>query len=224
MAKFSKIARFIISVIAVLLWGFIPSFASAAEDGVTLGSALRFSAGIASAFLIHEGSHALVAGLTNTDMNWEMGNYNQPIGFTENASSNGKGIAIYSAGLLSQVVGSEIILQSDKIDKNDAFIRGMMAWNILNPILYSLDYWVFRVTNKENQKKYQGDLEGMEHYANEPTAHGFALSMAAIATYQGYRFLQTQSWAPDWLKDNFNGLSLAPLPSGGFIIGYEFTF
>lgn len=100
----------------------------------------------------------------------------------------------------------------------------MMAWNILNPILYSLDYWVFRVTNKESQKKYQGDLEGVEHYANEPTAHGFALSMAAIATYQGYRFLQTQSWAPDWLKKNKSNLSMGPLPSGGFILSYKLAF
>lgn len=219
-----KLNKYLVSSAPFLFFAFMPFLAVAEENGSPYGDVLKFSAGIVTAVLIHEGSHALVAGLTDTHMNWETGSYNQPLGFTESASSNGKGIAVYSAGLLSPIIGSEIVLQSDKIDKNDAFVRGRMAWNILNPILYSLDYWVFRVTNKENQKKYQGDLEGVEHYANEPTAHGFALSMAAIATYQGYRFLQTQSWAPDWLKKNKSNLSMGPLPSGGFILSYKLAF
>ena len=103
-------------------------------------------------------------------------------------------------------------------------MRGMMTWNILNPILYSLDYWVFHSTNKINGNSYQGDLAGIEHYSNKATADGFALAMSAIAVSQGYRFLKTQSWAPDWLKDESRRMSLAPLPSGGFIIGFKFDF
>jgi len=212
------------SAMALLFFGFMPSYAGAAEDGLRLGSALKFSAGIVSAFLIHEGAHALVAGLTNTDMHWETGTLNQPIAFTENANTGSKGFAINSAGLISQAAGTEIILQVDKIDKNDAFVRGMMTWNILNPILYSLDYWIFHSTNKMNGNSYQGDLAGIERYTNKATADGFALSMSAIAVFQGYRFLKTQSWAPDWLKENSRSMSLAPLPSGGFIIGYKFDF
>ena len=222
--KISKMARWIMSAMALLFFGFMPSYASAVEDGITLGSTLKFSAGVVSAFLIHEGSHALVAGLTNTTMHWESGTLNQPIAFSENANSDAKGFAINSAGLISQVAGSEIILQVDKIDKNDAFVRGMMTCNILNPILYSLDYWIFHSTNKINGNSYQGDLAGIEHYSNKATADGFALSMSAIAVFQGYRFLKTQSWAPDWLKENSRSMSLAPLPSGGFIIGYKFDF
>jgi len=207
-----------------LVFAFIPPLASAEENDLTYISILKFSAGIVTASLIHEGSHALIAGLTNTHMSWKGGTYNQPIGFTTNPSSDAKGVAIYSSGLLSQVIGSEIILQADRIDKNDAFVRGMMAWNIINPILYSLDYWVFRFTNKETQGKYQGDIEGIEHYSNEPTAQGFALAMAAIATYQGYRFLKTQSWAPGWLKGNVHNLNMSPLPSGGLMLTYKWAF
>jgi hypothetical protein len=223
-SKILNIPRYIMSLTAILFLGFIPSYASAVEEGFPLGSALKFSAGIASAFLIHEGSHALVAGLTNTDLHWEMGTFNQPIAFTENANTDSKGFAITSAGLISQAVGAEIILQADKIDKNDAFVRGMMTWNILNPVLYSLDYWIFHSTNKINRYSYQGDLAGIERYSNKSTADGFALSISAIAVFQGYRFLKTQSWAPDWLKDNTRTMSLAPLPSGGVIIGYKFDF
>jgi hypothetical protein len=210
------------SAMAILFLGFIPSYASAEEDGRPFRSALKFSAGIVSAFLIHEGSHAFVARLTNTDITWETGTFNQPIAFIENANTDSKGWAINSAGLISQAAGAEIILQVDKIDKNDAFVRGMMTWNILNPLLYSLDYWVFHSTNKIKSNGYQGDLAGIEHYSNKATADGFALSMSAIAVFQGYRFLKTQSWAPDWLKDDSRSMSLAPLPSGGFIVGYKF--
>jgi len=203
---------------------FKPTFAVAEENRVTYTSILKFSAGVVAAALIHEGSHGLVAGITDTQMHWEIGTYNQPIGFTDKATSNAKGVAIYSAGLISQAIGSEIILRADKIDKNDAFVRGMMTWNILNPILYSLDYWFFHLSNKNVGNTYQGDLKGIEHYSSEPTAHGFALSMSAIAAWQGYRFLKTQSWAADWLKGDSHKVSLAPLASGGFIVTYKFKF
>ena len=78
--------------------------------------------------------------------------------------------------------------------------------------------------NRMNGNSYQGDLAGIERYSNKAAADGFALSMSAIAVFQGYRFLKTQSWAPDWLRENSHGMSLAPLPSGGFIMGYKFDF
>ena len=224
MAKIVKIAGYIIGAAALLLFGLMPSYARAGEGGVTLGSALKFSAGIASGFLIHEGSHALVAQLTDTDMHWEIGTLNQPLAFTFKTDSDWKGFAINSAGFISQAVGAEIILQCDKIDKNDAFVRGMMTWNILNPIFYSLDYWFIHSTNKRNGNGSQGDLEGIELRTSKATADGFALSMSAIAVFQGYRFLKTQSWAPDWIKENFHNINLAPLPSGGLKIEYKFVF
>ena len=198
--------------------------ASAGEKNIAYSSVLKFSAGIVAAFSIHEGAHVLVAGLTNTDMDWELGNYNQPIAFTEHSSSDSKGAAINSAGLISQAIGSEIILQSEKIDKNDAFVRGMMAWNIVNPIMYSLDYWFIRISNQRNGNTYQGDIEGIEYYKNESTANGFALSMSGIACLQGYRFLKTQSWAPDWLKGETHTINFAPLPTGGLMMTYKFVF
>jgi hypothetical protein len=201
-----------------------PTYANAEENVLTIGSVLKYTAGIATSALVHEGSHALVAGLTGTHLDWEAGTYNQPIGFTDHANSDAKGVAIYSAGLLSQAISGEIILDVDKIDKNDAFVRGMMTWNVLNPILYSLDYWVFHVSNQKSGSKYQGDLTGIEHYSNQAVANGFALSMTAIAVFQGYRFIKTQTWAPDWLKSNFNNVNLSPMRSGGFMLTYKSEF
>ena len=223
-AKIQKGIRYVITLIAVIIISCKMTSASASEDGVTRNSALKFYAGIAVAFSIHESGHALVAELTDTDMNWEIGNYNQPFAFTENASSDGKGVAINSAGLLSQAIGGEIILRDDRIDKNDYFIRGMMAWNILNPISYALDYWFFHKTNQQNGNFYQGDISGVEYYADERTANGFALSMAAIAAFQGYRFLKTQTWVPDWLKGESHSVNFVSLTSGGVVMAYKFFF
>ena len=216
--------RKILILIPLIVIPFTVSCTIAAEGGVRCSSVLKFSAGVVAAFSIHEGAHALVAELTDTDMDWELGNYNQPIGFTEHASNDTKGAAINAAGLISQAIGSEIILQVDSIDKNDAFVRGMMAWNIVNPILYALDYWFIHISNQENGKGYQGDIQGIEYYANEPTAHGFALGITSIALFQGYRFLKTQSWAPAWLRGETHSLNFAPQPSGGFLIAYRFVF
>ena len=197
---------------------------SVAEEKITYTATAKFLAGVASAALIHEGAHALVAGITGTHMSWELGNYNQPISFTESADSDSKGVAVYSSGLISQALASEVILDVDKIDKNDAFVRGMMAWNIINPILYALDYWVIHSTNKEDGNTYQGDMKGIEHYSRASTANVFAAGVVAIVAFQGYRFLKTQTWAPDWLKSNIHDLKVAPQPGGGFVMSYEYRF
>ena len=196
----------------------------AAEDAITARSVAKFTAGVLASAAVHETAHALVAAATDTSTTWKIGNYNQPLAFEEKATSNSKAVAIYSAGLIAQLICSEIILDVDSIDKNDAFVRGMMTWNILNPILYSLDYWVFRVSNQQNGNTYQGDLTGIEHYSSEGTAQAFAIGITAIAAFQGYRFLKTQDWAPDWLKAVPDEVNLLPLRSGGAMLTYESRF
>jgi hypothetical protein len=189
-----------------------------------MASMLKYSAGFFSAFMIHEGGHFLAGEATGTNMDWELGNYNQPLVFTEESGSDTDGLIINSAGLVTQAIGAEIILQVDGIDKNDDFIRGMMYWNILNPIFYALDYWFIHITNDETADGYQGDIQGVEHYSDEKTANMFAASMVAIAGIQGYRFLKTQDWAPDWLKDEAQNLNFAPTASGGFSFSYTINF
>jgi hypothetical protein len=151
--------------------------------------------------------------------------YNQPIGFTEYADSDSKGLAINSAGLLAQVLGSEIILQVDSIDKNDAFVRGMMTWNIINPILYAADYWFIRRTNQETSNGgYQGDIQGIEYYSNESKANTFAICMVAVATFQGYRFIKIQSWAPDWMINESYSLNFDLQHDEGFLFTINMKF
>ena len=246
--KSPKIARYIISaVVALLIFVFSPTPARSGlparnasqreaggavagghvkggEEETTYTSVLKFCAGIVAAFSIHEGGHALVGWVTGTDMDWRWGDMNQPLQFTEDADSDADGAAINMAGLISQAIGAEVILQVDKIDKNDAFVQGMMTWNILNPIFYALDYWFCHKTNRIDGNTYEGDLAGVERYTSEPTAHGFALSMVGIAVYQANRFLKTQSWAPDWFKNKSRNINFGPLPSGGLFMTYQIAF
>jgi hypothetical protein len=218
-------ARIAVILAAVVTFvTFLPAPAGADGNDITAMAVAKYAAGIASSMLLHEGAHALVAAATNTHMSWKGGNYNQPIGFTEDASSDAKGVALYSAGLLTQLAASEIILDVDRIDKNDAYVRGMMTWNVLNPILYSLDYWFFRVANKNGGPSYQGDLQGIEHYSSEATAQGFAIGITAIAVFQGYRYLKTQDWAPEWLKGTPDNVTLVPMHSGGAFLAWHCSF
>lgn len=224
--KTSTVSARIAAILAavVILITLAPASAGADGNDITAVAVAKYAAGIASSMLLHEGAHALVAAATNTHMSWKAGNYNQPIGFTEDASSDAKGVALYSAGLLSQLIASEVILDVDKIDKNDAYVRGMMTWNVLNPILYSLDYWFFRVANKNGGTSYQGDIQGIEHYSSEATAQGFAIGITAIAAFQGYRYLKTQDWAPEWLKGTPDNLTLVPTSSGGAFLAWHCRF
>ena len=191
-AKF-KSALLLLVVVHLTSMGLIPrDLIADTRESKTL-ALLKFGTGMITAYALHETGHAVSAGLTGTDIEWGVGTYNQPLGFKENADNDTAGMIVHASGLVTQILSSEVILQSEAIDKNDSFVRGMMAWNIFNPILYALDYWVLRRTNQQYGNCYQGDIEGFEHYTNESSANIFAATMAGLAAYQGYRFIKTQT-------------------------------
>jgi hypothetical protein len=220
--------RFLAWLLIFTLWiaccPALPAHAHGGSEEPRTLTVLKFATGILSAYALHETGHALAASLTDTDLEWGVGTYNQPLGFTERAQHNGDGMLVHASGLLVQVASSEVILQSDSIDKNDSFVRGMMFWNIVNPIVYSLDYWIFKRTNKEDDNHYQGDLKGLEHYSNQPTANGYATVMTGLAIYQGYRFLKLQKWAPDWITSSSARLNFQPAGSNGAALTVRIDF
>lgn len=187
------------TIISILII-FVSSSTHADDAWIT--DILEFTSGVVTAYGVHELGHCAAGWATNTEMIWHAGSkYNQPLHFNENASSHKDAVIVNAAGLASQVLLSEAILQSD-LDKNSPFVRGMMAWNIVNPIIYALDYWLIRNTNGDGEhgERYRGDIEGIEYHSSERNANIFAVGMLAIAANQGYRMLQTQDWALDWLR------------------------
>ncbi len=127
---------------------------------------------------------------------------------TENTQSNANEPAVNSAGLKAPAVTPEVILDAEKVDNSGVFFGGLMTWNL---IPYDLDYW-------SNGKTYPGDINCNERYSRESTGNMFAAGLAIIAAFQGYRFLKTQIWAPEWLKSEL------PQPSGGFVMSFEYRF
>ncbi|MCP4372740.1 MAG: hypothetical protein GY797_32220 [Deltaproteobacteria bacterium] len=225
MHKILERIKLFIGLIGLLIISFPITPAYAFESNITLKSTAKFFGGILAAHCVHEGAHALVAEAYDVKLDWETGTYNQPIAFTEHADSDSEGLGINSAGLLAQVLGSETILQIDRIDKNDAFVRGMMAWNIINPILYAADYWFIQKTNqKTSNGGYQGDIQGIEYYSNESKANTFSICMVAAAAFQGYRFIKTQSWAPNWMMNKSYSLNFNLQRDGGFLFTFTFKF
>lgn len=218
-------------IIATILLAFLFNLSTAVaeeKENITFGSFLKFTSGIITAFMIHESAHAFTADLNDIDLEWHTGIYNQPIGFKMKSDisdiSDSDGRSLYSSGLISQIIGSEVILRSKNTDKNSAYIRGIMAWNIINPILYSLDYWFIGHANKEAGDRFHGDIAGIERYSSDSTADVFAFAMAGLALYQGSRYLKTQTWASDWFEGESHRLSFGPQPSGKIGLNYKLWF
>jgi hypothetical protein len=195
-----------ITCVTLLLSSSLPLKAWAKPEGVMLG-VFKFG-----------------AGMTGTKLEWGLGTYNQPLGFTEWADSDAAGRLVHASGLATQIIVSEVILDADSIDKNDNFVRGVMAWNILNPIIYAMDYWFIRKTNREEGTFYQGDIEVFEHYSSGEAANLFAGDMAALAICQGYRFVKTQTWVPQWAKHERVSLKWQPRGASGFALNLEINF
>ena len=118
-SRFKRLTRRRLHVFGVLIFTFFMLVASPArceeyrDFSDRMVSILKYSAGFFSAFMIHEGAHYLAAEATGTDISWEVGNYNQPLTFTEESDNDTDGFIVNASGLVSQTIGSEIILQVD---------------------------------------------------------------------------------------------------------------
>jgi hypothetical protein len=219
----ATLAGALILILAVTLWTAPADAQTEPEENMAI-AVIKFGAGVISAYALHEVGHATAAYLTDTDIEWGLGTYNQPLGFTENADSDNDGMILHASGLVTQLAVSEVILQAESITNNDSFVRGMMFWNIFNPIVYALDYWFIRRTNKETETTYQGDIEGFENYTDDTSANVFAASMATIAALQGYRYIETQTWAPQWMKSDDFRLNLHARGRAGISLMVEIDF
>lgn len=219
-----KSLRIVLLAISLMIVWSHNTWAQSTDEESGIVCVAKFAAGIISAYALHEVGHWAAAELTGTDIDFGAGRYNQPIGFTENADNDTDGMIVHASGLAAQLLVSEVILNADSINNNDSVVRGMMFWNIVNPIVYSLDYWFLRRTNKESDTSYQGDMEGFENYSDEKSANVFAGIVTLAAIFQGYRYVQTQNWAPDWIINERVQLTYRPAYSGGAILTLHFRF
>jgi hypothetical protein len=171
----------------------------------------KFIGGVASSYMIHEAGHYFAAEVTDTDIDVRWFEGNQIVLLYMEPESDSDGLYISSAGLVSQAMCSEVILDS-KVNKDNSFVQGMMFWNVLNPIMYAADYWWIHRTNKIEDNQFQGDLSGIECYSDKKTANIFAGTMVLLALWHGYRFYHEDTWY------NFTPI---PVKDG---VGFQFTY
>ncbi len=92
-----------------------------------------FVAGLGTGLVNHELGHQVIASVYGVHLDWQMKD-NQPTWFAR-SQDHEKLRNIALGGTAAEIVSSEIILNT-KISKDDAFVIGWLAWNIVNPILY----------------------------------------------------------------------------------------
>ena len=97
---------------------------------------LWFSLGWTAGFLFHETGHLVVAKLENVDNSYS--NIFGSCFIKYHTNDNSKLRRISSAGFGAEILSSEFILGVNSIPKNNAFFLGWLAFDILNPVFYTL--------------------------------------------------------------------------------------
>ena len=115
---------------------------------------LKFALGLGSGYVIHEASHQIVAEVNGTSFKWQNGFGSTWV--TSNKTSNSERYELGSAGLVSQVLSTEVILNTKKIPKDNDYVIGMLTFNIVNALLYVVSDGIL------NPDDNYGDIEMMD--------------------------------------------------------------
>jgi hypothetical protein len=167
----------------------------------------KLLAGVTTAYGIHETGHQVASMATDTPIDWDNMEY------TISPKRRTDGAIICASGLTAQQLSSEVIIRGGW--KND-FTNGMMLWNTINPIAYSLGYWLsYGINYETSDGGFHGDISGIEHYSNDTTANLFSAAMIGLSVLNAYRY-----WWAD--KEPVN-VGLIPV-SGGAGIFYSRRF
>ena len=77
--KILEITKRLVCATGVFILVLKPICANAQDEETRFSSVMKFAGGITAGFLVHEAGHAFAALVTDTDMNWEFGDINQPL-------------------------------------------------------------------------------------------------------------------------------------------------
>ncbi len=115
---------------------------------------LKFALGVGSGYVIHEAAHQAVAEVNGTPFKWQKGFGSTWV--TSNNTSNSERYELASAGLASQVLSTEIILNTKDIPKDNEYVIGLLAFNVINALLYAVDDGILHPNDN------YGDIEMMD--------------------------------------------------------------
>ena len=139
---------------------------------------LKFALGIGSGYVIHEVAHQAVAEINDTPFRWKNGFGSRWI--TSNSASNREKRELASAGLGSQVLSTEIILNT-KIPKENEYVIGILAFNVVNALMYVVSDGIM------NPDDNYGDIEMMDKAGLDRDYVGtFLVAHSLFALYRIY--------------------------------------
>ena len=221
MSPSTRIQRTIASLLVLLTFIivlFSITLTNAGEYLIRHNLSLKSCVGVKPSFTIYQGADALIAELSDHNMQWEIDTYYQTSGHSGEAQITEEEATIYPAGIFSNETGSGIGLNEKRRDGDNAFfLHGITTWNIINPIGYVLDYWLSLVFSQKEGNCSPLDIQ-------KPPADEVGLSMTAFPTLQGHRSVETESWIQGWLKKNANDFNLEMVLSEGLLVTYKFVF
>ncbi len=123
--------------LAILATPLIMANCSGNSDG------LKFVAGGVTGLAIHEGSHYAAGKMTGMGPEYDV---REPFQTTMNNyhdKKTGEKAFVSGAGLVSQTIATEVVLNSEGISKNDPYTLGLLTFNIGNSIKNAIfpDFW-----------------------------------------------------------------------------------
>jgi len=98
---------------------------------------IKFSLGAITGLAIHESGHFIAGEITDTDLHW-----NSPTRFTFDTKSSRDAAIISSAGILSNMLTTEAILNT-KIPKQNWYTIGLLTFSVAQPLFYVFTDQVF---------------------------------------------------------------------------------
>lgn len=138
-----KKAMVVVMMVAVF-FGIVSSvFAENAENNYSAsdarwkiaGKAAGFAVGFMSGFGFHELGHQAVASTHGVKMDWHWNNGNPE--WWAHADGN-KLRDVSLGGFAAQIVSTEVILNAPQIPKDNSFVVGWLAYNVINAIAYPI--------------------------------------------------------------------------------------
>ncbi len=140
---------------------------------------LKFALGVSSGYVIHEAAHQAVADVNGMPFKWKAGSGGTWVSSTNTTDSERYELA--SAGLGSQVLSTEIILNTKDIPKDNEYVIGMLTFNVVNALIYVVTDGIMYPNDNH------GDIEVMDKAGlDKDYVSTFLVVHSLYTIYRGY--------------------------------------